>query len=245
MKLAHAIQLLGPTQSMQTAELLAETIGLDWRSGVGYVFSVVAKDPNRAPNNIVGKTEVLTINAWMKRYKRGYDSRTSQRKSNSPGTIADPMIEKIIGARIGNLDNHNLLKITQAHRLAMAAENILGLLLEEYLAINLKEYSWHCAWGETVRSVDFVNEQGKLLQIKNRSNSENSSSSAIRTDTTIGKWYRIKADRIEYRWDQLNNICDIHHLSEEDFVNFATNCIRENPDCLAIELDNEWQRPEF
>jgi hypothetical protein len=42
----------------------------------------------------------------------------------------------------------------------MSAENILGLILEEYLANNFKDEGWHCAWGDTVNSVDFVNENG-------------------------------------------------------------------------------------
>jgi hypothetical protein len=53
------------------------------------------------------------------------------------GTVADPVIEKIIGARLNNLTDEELRKISFAHRLGMSAENILGLLLEEYLSINL------------------------------------------------------------------------------------------------------------
>ena len=37
---------------------------------------------------------------------------------------------------------------------------------ERPLINNLKAYGWHCAWGETVKSVDFVHEDGRLLQIK-------------------------------------------------------------------------------
>jgi len=61
------------------------------------------------------------------------------------------------------------------------------------LADNLIAYGWHCAWGETIRSVDFCSEDGQLLQIKNRSNSENSSSSRVREGTNIIKWFRVNA----------------------------------------------------
>ena len=122
----------------------------------------------------------------------------------------------------------------------MSAENILGLLLEEYLSINLRPGGWHCAWGETIKSVDFVNEDGSLLQIKNRSNSENSSSSAIRNGTKIEKWYRIKADRIEYMWESLNLICNTTNLSEKAFVDYATSCVRKNPGCIVVEAENPW-----
>jgi hypothetical protein len=123
----------------------------------------------------------------------------------------------------------------------MSAENILGLILEEFLSVNLENAGWHCAWGETVKSVDFVHEDGRLLQIKNRSNSENSSSSAVRTGTTIQKWFRIKADRIEYMWNDLNEICDLSNLSEKAFEEFVVHCVSQNHGCVAVEDDNPWQ----
>jgi hypothetical protein len=79
-----------------------------------------------------------------------------------------------------------------------------------------------------------------LLQIKNRSNSENSSSSTVRVGTEIEKWFRIKADRIEYMWEKLNDICGTTELSEESFVIFVQKTISDNPKCLAIEPDNPW-----
>ena len=87
----------------------------------------------------------------------------------------------------------------------------------------------------TVRGVD-----GRLLQIKNRSNSENSSSSAVRAGTQIEKWFRIKADRIEYMWGALNDICGTTHLSEDAFVTFVQTTIANNPACLAVEPNNPW-----
>ncbi len=122
----------------------------------------------------------------------------------------------------------------------MSAENILGEILEEYISESLLGTGWHCAWGETVKSVDFVHEDGRLLQIKNRSNSENSSSSSVRAGTEIEKWYRIKADRIEYMWDALNRICGTDHLSESSFENFVIKCVSNNPDCMSVEEDNTW-----
>ncbi len=184
--------------------------------------------------------EEAVILKWVTKYKSGYDGRATKRVSNLPGTVADPIIEKIIGVRLTNLDTQDLKNITYAHRLSMSAENILGLILEEYLSDNLISSGWHCAWGETVKSVDFVHENGNLLQIKNRSNSENSSSSAIRKGTEIQKWFRIKADRVEYMWDSLNEICGTSHLSEEAFTEFAVNCLTVNPSCLAVEKENTW-----
>lgn len=242
MKLKEAIQGLGTDNAKVIVRQLASELNIPWTDSVSYVFDAIANDLNRVPGNIGGKLddEHAAIKKWLLKYKRGSEGRASKRKSNPPGTVADPIIETIINARITALNEADLNRITFAHRLSMSAENILGIILEEYLAVTLKMYGWHCAWGETVRSVDFVNEDGRLLQIKNRSNSENSSSSAVRQGTQIEKWYRIRADRVEYMWGSLNEICGTTELSEESFANFVQRTISSNPDCLAIEVDNPW-----
>ncbi len=243
MKLKETIQKLGEKKATALAQQIANKMGLDWKGCVSFVFKIVANDPDRVPGNIGGETddERTVIQKWLQKYQVGMDGRASKRTSNPPGTIADPIIEEIISARLTKLTKNDLKKVTYAHRLGMSAENILGLMLEEYLSINLQKYGWHCAWGETIKSVDFVNENGGLLQIKNRSNSENSSSSAVRDGTKIEKWYRIKADRIEYMWPSLNKICGTKHLSEDNFVEFVNSTIKSNPDCLAVEKENPWQ----
>ncbi len=244
MTLKDAIQKLGDEKSLEIAKNLANGMGLDWDGCLSFIFKIIATDPERIPGNIGSKAddEVSVIRKWMQKYQSGMASRASQRTSNPPSTVADPIIEVIVGARLTNLGTKELHKVTYAHRLGMSAENILGVMLEEYLAENLRQLGWHCAWGETVKSVDFVNEDGSLLQIKNRSNSENSSSSSVRNGTKIEKWYRIKADRIEYMWDNLNTICGSTNLSEEDFVKFVKNTLASNPQCLAVEKNSPWQQ---
>lgn len=242
MKLKQAIEQLGETASIAVARKVAQEVGVAWEGGISVVFKAVAHDPERAPANIGGNADdhESVIRKWFQKYQSGINGRASVRASNPPGTVADPIIEKIIGAKITSLSDEDLNRITYAHRLGMSAENILGLILEEYLADNLEPYGWHCAWGETVKSVDFVHESGRLLQIKNRSNSENSSSSAIRSGTQIEKWFRIKADRIEYMWAALNEICGTTSLSEESFVDFVNKVIKDNPACMAVEYENPW-----
>ncbi|MCF6209393.1 MAG: SinI family restriction endonuclease [Gammaproteobacteria bacterium] len=243
MKLKNAIENMGEISAIDIAKNIAENEGIDWEGGAKFIFSVIANDIERAPGNIGGKNDTKqdVIKKWLLKYQGGFDGRASQRISNLPGTVADPIIEKIIGARLDHLTDEDLNKIIFAHPLGMSAENILGLILEEYLSKNLIANGWHCAWGETVKSVDFVNENGSLLQIKNRSNSENSSSSAVRDGTEIKKWYRIKADRTEYMWPQLNKICGTDNLSEDKFVNFVKKILRSNPGCLAVEDGSPWK----
>lgn len=242
LKLREAIKNLGADQAMSLARQLALDVPVDWDDDACFVFAAIAHDLDRVPGNIGGGNddEAMVIGKWLRKYQNGKEGCASKRKSNPPGTIADPIIEEIIGTRLRHLSEKDLPKITYAHRLAMSAENILGLMLEEYLAENLKSYGWHCAWGETVKSVDFVHENGGLLQIKNRSNSENSSSSAVREGTKIEKWYRIKADRVETMWDSLNKICATTHLGEAKFVEFVRATIKINPGCLAVEMNNPW-----
>lgn len=241
MKLKKALQNLGAQESISLAQRLAFGLGIDWDGGIGVVFQAIVDNPKRVPR--IGRKrddEEAALEKWLLKYQKGQRKRASRRISNPPGTIADPIIETIIGARIDHLSAADQHKITHAHRLSMSAENILGLLLEEYLADNLHDYGWYCAWGETVKSVDFVHEDGNLLQIKNRSNSENSSSRSIRKGTKITKWYRIKATRIKYMWNSLNRICGTTHLSEAAFVGFVGRTLVDNPACLAVEKDNPW-----
>ncbi|MBL4702785.1 MAG: SinI family restriction endonuclease [Phycisphaeraceae bacterium] len=242
MKLIEAIEKLGVKQSLAKAKRIAQEIGITWDDGASIVFQAIANDLERVPKNIGGENDDdnSAIKKWLLKYQGGKDGRASNRVSKLPGTIADPIIEEIIGTRIESLDKDDLNKITYAHRLGMSAENILGLILEEYLSENLLSSGWHCAWGETVKSVDFVHNDGRLLQIKNRSNSENSSSSSVRNGTEIKKWFRIKANKIEYMWESLNQICGTSNLSEKSFVVFIRKTISSNPNCLAVEKNNPW-----
>ncbi|MGB0466447.1 MAG: SinI family restriction endonuclease [Pontibacterium sp.] len=243
MKLRQAIENLGREESITIARQIAEECNIQWEGGASVVFSAIVSDLNRVPGNIGGNNDDQNsaIRKWLLKYQRGKDGRASQRTSNPPGTVSDPIIETIIGARISVLTGGDLNRINYAHRLGMSAENILGLILEEYLADNLEAHKWHCAWGETVKSVDFVHEDGRLLQIKNRSNSENSSSSAVRNGTQIEKWFRIKANRIEYMWASLNEICGTTVLSEDSFISFVQTTLANNPACLAVEKENPWK----
>jgi SinI restriction endonuclease len=198
------------------------------------------KTPDLAPS-VNAKTPELVALAWLKKYRSGFENRISQRTSNPPGTVADPIVDTIVGARLSGLSTDQLSQIKFAHRLSMSAENILGLLLEEYLAEILAEYGWHCGWGEVVRHVDFCHNDGALLQIKNRSNSENSSSSRVRLNQPIEKWYRVDAKTGQYQWSEFNQRYNTDRFSEAGFIEFVQWVLTENPGALAIEADNPWQ----
>lgn len=230
--------------SKQKLERIAQRIALDeklvWKDGLKYIFDALINDPGLVPSQLGAKKDTLdkVIEKWIQRYSNGYQNRASQRNSNLPSTVPDPIIKKILENRF-SFSKNQLQSIEDAHQLAMSVENIQELILEEFLSIKLKRSGWYCAWGETIRSVDFVNKNGDLLQVKNRSNSENSSSSSVRKNTKIKKWYRIEATEVKYRWNDLNHICGTN-LSESDFVSYAHNVIKKNPNLLAITPQNTW-----
>jgi hypothetical protein len=206
------------------------------------ILAVCYQNPDLAPSpKGKVKTAEELAQAWLKKYSAGFTSRISQRISQPPTTVADPIISAIIVAKLKELTLEQLEKINYAHRLSMSAENIQGLLLEEFLAEQLADYGWYCCWGESVKPVDFCNIDGSLLQVKNRSNSENSSSSRVRIDRPIEKWYRVNASNGQYRWSQLNDKYGTERFSEENFVLFVQRVLANNPAALAIENENPWQ----
>ncbi len=244
MNLSDAMKILG-ANAEKTAINYVKLSGRNWGDGIKYVFRAIKKNPDLIPKNIRSPRDSAdeVLGKWIDKYFAGYEQRISIRISKMPGTIADPMVDTIIQGRLAHLTKADLSKICYSHRLSMSAENILGLLLEEFLAKELIEFNWHYAWGETVRSVDFVHSDGFLLQIKNRDNSENSSSSRVRSGTAIEKWFRVKSSSGEYMWDELNRKFSTGKFSEEKFREFVTETISRNPKALPIEINNPWQSP--
>lgn len=169
---------------------------------------------------------------------KGYDNRPSVRTSNPTGTIADQIIDTLIKSRILSFSDKDIERIKFDHRLSMAAENIIGLILEEYIHVNVLELGWSCCWGNCIKAVDFCSSDGKLLQVKNKSNTENSSSSKIRQGTQIIKWFRLYANNGKTNWDALNAIIGKPALlSEDGFKRFAEELIKKNPNVLYLDED--------
>ncbi len=198
------------------------------------------RNPGLSPISKADSPERLAQD-WLRRYQDRYENRISRRISQPPKTVADPIVNIIINARLTGLTVEHLEQIKYAHRLSMSAENIQGLLLEEFLAEQLADYGWYCCWGESIRHVDFCNVDGSLLQVKNRSNSENSSSSRVRINQPIEKWYGVDARTGFYQWWYFNEKYDTDRFSEESFVDFVQQTLLGNPDALAVEADNPWQ----
>jgi hypothetical protein len=75
-----------------------------------------------------------------------------------------------------------------------------------------------------VKHVDFVKKKPdgtwQMLQIKNRDNSENSSSKAIRVGTDIKHWYRSFSRKDLKNWDAFPDEQFKESLSEDGFLRF-------------------------
>ncbi|GGH63952.1 SinI family restriction endonuclease [Rothia aerolata] len=147
-----------------------------------------------------------------------------------PKTKPDPALSEVMISGYGVPKNEVKTQI-EGHRVAMVAENIVGDLLERYIFSVLKDNDWIWCAGEVVRSIDFIRPSAKFkwesLQVKNRDNSENSSSSAIRNGTDIQKWYRTVSRTGKTKWDNFPLDLKGNKLTEEGFRKFIDNYFKE------------------
>lgn len=192
------------------------------------VFSEPLLLPKKGKIEINSESTILEIQEYLEKFIGGYFAERSKVFSlKSMNTTPDPAVDEVLKA-FGEVHSDRLEKISINHRLSMAAENLIGSLLERYIASVLEGVGWVWASGSTLRAIDFFKPgiPPTLLQVKNRSNSENSSSSAIRIGTTIEKWYRIKADSGQTNWEKLQRDTGAI-LSEEDFYAFIVRCAKK------------------
>ena len=178
-----------------------------------------------------GNKPNLNSNEGLEELARRYFE--SYRRSDAPTlpkTVPDEMVSVIMNAFYG-YSPEKCQEIKKEHQLSMIAENCVGNLLERYIDSRLRHSKWCWCCGEFVKAVDFIgkNDNGQwiALQIKNRNNSENSSSSAIRDGTKIQKWFRsFSTDTVKGRpsltnWENLPPLMQGYELSEENFRKFV------------------------
>ena len=145
-----------------------------------------------------------------------------------PGTVPDEVVSTILVSYFG-INPVNIENIKIEHQLSMSAENMVGDLLERYLASIMEPHGWIWCSGSMVKAVDFIRPRDQqltsweLLQVKNRDNSENSSSSAIRNNTPIIKWHRTFSRTGKTNWSNFPDHNATNNLSEEGFKSFVVN----------------------
>jgi SinI restriction endonuclease len=162
------------------------------------------------------------INRQAESFARSRDPRAPQ----PPATVPDEMVSLILHEYFG-LPAADLKRIQNEHSLSMGAENLVGDLLERYIASIVEPHGWVWCSGSMVKAADFIKPPGKpgevwqVLQIKNRDNSENSSSSAIRVGTQIGKWHRTFSKKVGSNWGEFPDSRLRGMLSEVEFKKFV------------------------
>ena len=210
-----------PTNTLEVAQEVTTELGLIWNPHLETIIGFCAATAGFDGFPKIGKRSFDPSNEEaMRAYLKIYVSRyfveiDTQLILKPASTTADPAIDVILKAFAGIDDTAT---VSTQHRQAMAAENLLGSLLERYLASMLEPHGWVWCAGNTVRSVDFLSSDLRVaLQVKNRDNSENSSSSAIRRGTTINKWFRIYSASGRTNWAQFPAQVTGIQPSEEGF----------------------------
>lgn len=172
----------------------------------------------------------LYLDKLAEKYARGFDSKPLPR----PQTVPDPALAVVM--EHGYLvDRGEIGTQIDGHRWAMVAENVVGDLLERYIYSELGEDDWIWCAGEVVKHCDFIRggvgrgNRWESLQIKNRDNSENSSSSRVRIGTEIQKWHRTVSRTGETRWDEFPVGSADVQLSEHGFQEYIIEYIGNLP----------------
>lgn len=173
----------------------------------------------------VGSEEYIRIQAT------GFASSRKPRSPQPPATIPDEMVSVILHEYF-DVPLENLERAKSEHLLSMGAENLVGDLLERYLASVMEPRGWLWCSGSMVKAVDFIKPPATakapwdLLQVKNRDNSENSSSSAIRVGTTIEKWHRTFSKKPGANWAAFPDPTIRPLLSEADFIRYVKTYLK-------------------
>lgn len=218
---------------------------------LNFIFSAALTDYSLFPAiHLSGNASSKTyMEKWVGKYCAALKALPSERNAKPKSSCNDPAIKAIIAASQG-IDGDEADRDIRIHNLCMSAENIAGDLLEEYIAQNIRQYGFIWCIGETLRAVDFCSIDGMiLLQIKNKFNTENSSSSAVREGKNIKKWFRLgmkKRNGIvypDYKWAALNDLINEHKtqnlesemcsMSETEYQEFLRKAVLQNPNLIT------------
>lgn len=133
------------------------------------------------------------------------------------------------------------------HNLFMSAENIGGSLLEEYVAEQVLPHGWIWCRGMILTAIDFCHTDCvHMFQVKNKTNTENSSSKGFREAHSAQVWHRMRASRqngvVVTYWSRLVDLlrqgegcasipADL--VSEEAYLDFVSGVASTNANLLS------------
>ncbi len=203
----HIMRQLDPT--------LAERFGI--------LIQFLADNPEAASAIRGGKDLAIGSEEYIRRQAENFIRSRDPRAPSPPSTVPDEMVGFIIH-KYFDVPATELERAVELHNLSMGAENLVGDILERYIASVVEDHGWVWCSGSMVKAVDFIhrkpNGDWATLQVKNRDNSENSSSSAIRHGTTIEKWFRTFSKKKGDNWHNFPKIVNVT-LSEAGFRKFV------------------------
>ena len=215
---------------IEVAKKVFEESAPDFANQLKVIATILIQNPELAPRLSAGTPfgSELYWESLAGRYIRGRNPKTPKEPTTVPDTLVSIILQDYFG-----FEDHSIAKIAKEHSLSMAAENIVGDLLERYIASELEIHGWVWCSGEVVKKVDFLGVgTGETLewvpiQIKNRDNSENSSSSSVRDGTGIVKWFRTFSRTGATNWEAFPEKVAGVTLSEKAFEEFACDYLRK------------------
>ena len=160
-----------------------------------------------------------------------FPARNKKDWPSEPTTVPDEAVSIVMQVVYGYSEDETT-RIKVEHQHSMSAENIVGALLERYIATVLEPHGWVWCAGDFVKAVDFIKyiEEDEspwtAVQVKNRDNTENSSSKAIRDGKPILKWFRTFAKTGRDNWDNFPEEEFRNKLSETGFREFVRNYLK-------------------
>ena len=203
------------------------------------IFKIILKYTDIAPTYNLSENKSTFndyIKRWIKSYTEACKNIPSKHEAKEKMACSDPAIKAILQNAMSYCDDE-VCKLECYHNLFMSAENIQGELLEEFIANNIEPLGWIWCKGTTLKSIDFCKADGSaFLQIKNKYNTENSSSKKIRNGLSVKveAWYRLDRNEV-YCWDKLNEIINRYNstqhtcnMTEEDYITFVSKVAAAN-----------------
>ena len=145
----------------------------------------------------------------------------------------DAVVEQVVQAA---LDMSLISTNADIVRLGHSVSTRRGDLLEEYIWMKAKRYGIVWLRAESVKASDFAFEDdGELLQVKNSSTTENSSSAGDRNSYGVEKWYHVNA-KGQPQWNVLIAKIQQHTtkrvpknlFTEAEFTKFCVDSIVAN-----------------
>lgn len=196
------------------------------------VVSFLALNPDAASAMRGSSAPTVGSSDYIRKQASAFAQSREARAPKPPETVPDEMVSVILVSYFG-IPQTDAERVKREHLLSMGAENLVGDLLERYLASVMEPQGWIWCSGAMVKAVDFIKPptsagaDWRLLQVKNRDNSENSSSSAIRVGTKIEKWHRTFSKKAGSNWDAFPDASLRNLLSEDAFKVFVREYLRK------------------